>query len=172
MSFSLNEFFYNIIPGTIFLIFWIKENDIVNKYFLSTRSLIGNDTIVGILLFISALSPGLLLHGIFRTIKYYYVLNDEKKNLDEYNQNAYLWAKGFRALPDYFSIRGALWCSSIIGFVVSFFAVEKFRIYYIFFIIILYYMYKADHPKEINTIEGTYSEIKKDKDFKCLKPCG
>lgn len=166
MNFNLNEFFYNILPGTFFLLFWIKENTTFYNYFLSAKSIVNNDAVLGITLLIFAFFVGLILHGVQRTIKYYYTLKDEKKNSKFYDQNAYIWAKGYRQLPEFFSSRASVWGSSIVGLALSIFIVGKYWLFYVVAIIIFVKMLKADSDKERKSINRTYLMIKREKEAK------
>jgi len=159
MSFNLNEFFYNIVPGTLFLIFWYLKIESIKKLFIDISNLNNNSFIFGVIALIIALALGLVLHGVWRTIKFFLISNSRVEREEEYNANAYLWAEDKRKLPEYFSARSAVWCSLIVGLVVSLFIVEEYWLYYIVLIFVFGFMYYADFKKEKNAIERTYSEI-------------
>ncbi len=161
MQFNINEFFYNIIPGSVFLLFWYIKVEEMQNIVSSINSLFNNSLASGIMLFIIALSLGLIFHGIWRTVKYF-LFKSCKNNTKEYYENAYLWAKNKRELPEYFSSRAAVWCGLIIGLIISIFIVREYWLYYLVFIVILGFMYCADNVKEKNSIKNTYLAVNKD----------
>lgn len=161
MIFNLSEFFYNIIPGTFFLIFWYLRFEALQNLFANINSFVNNSLIFGIVLLIFALSVGLVLHGIWRTIKYFLQLGKEEIKGEEYLENSYLWAKNYRMLPEYFSSRAAVWSSFIIGLIISLIIIQEYYLYYFPLIVLFILMYYADHNKEIYAIKRTYDAVRR-----------
>jgi hypothetical protein len=133
----------------------MKENQYLRGYLLSVRTLIDSSTIFGVLLLVVAFSLGLILHGIWRSIKYNCQLSKEDKNSMAYNNKVYLVATHCDKLSEYFSARAALWGSSIVGLVASLFVAQQYWQIYVILIGLFYFMYDADIKKERKIIERT-----------------
>jgi chromate transport protein ChrA len=156
MIFNLNEFFYNVIPGIIFLIFWSFENEKIKTFIIVVKNFLGNDVVFGIALLLVALTIGIVMHGMYRTIRSFYQKYCKRcdEELDkERDDNVLVHIEGKRELPEFFSSRASIWASGAVGTVISLTIVPKFWIYYILIFVVLMTMYYTDNKKEKSSVK-------------------
>ena len=145
-----------------FLLYWYKANEqfqrILDEYLFTSK----NEFFLLIMIIATGLALGLLLHGIFRTLKFYICLIPRFRNCLEKSrdENALVWIKGHRQLPEFFSSRASIWGSMVIGFLLTLLFRKDHSIYIIVFSIIFLVMYLADHFKEKLTISRLATIIK------------
>lgn len=166
MQFDINSFFYNIISGLFFVLYWsyrVSTSDqamlvATKQAFEKIRFDQIGDAVMSIILITLLLGIGLVLHGIWRSLKTVLIF-DKNKRPKIYNDNNLLWLLGKRALPEFFSSRAALWGSLIIASSLSVIAEiivsSNQQIFYLLGLIaILTFLYNTDRYKEEETISN------------------
>src|SRR3989344_4669324 len=161
MSINFGEYFDTLLPGGVFLLFWLSKNATLKDFLLSLKGFVNNEIIFGFILLFISLFLGFVMHGMWRTSKYVYLKHAPKENESlEYNNKAFLYVRERTKLADFFSTRATIWGTSMIGVFVSFFIVPQyFRIYFLL-IIMLSIMYYYDRKKEKDTIKRMVKIIK------------
>lgn len=166
MNFELENFFYNLLPGTFFLAFWILENPFFNQKALEFANFIQDKISIGIIFIILSLFLGFILHGFMRGIKWIIVKYCKGKPKKFYDENAVIFGKGLRGLPVFFSDRAAMWGSILIGLFISLFLL-KIRwdcwYLYIFAFIIFGFLYAMDLEKEKDSTHRIYKALENKK---------
>ena len=163
------DFYYNIIPGSCFLIYWLSQEENVSPKIITFFSKNHYESLAIVAFLVIALSIGLIIHGIFRTSTYLYRWmqrcknHDYQKNLDKiYMMNASLWGKDKRSLPEYFSSRAAMWGSFSIGILLT--LILRIRLEYYGWYILIFFLflilYFVDRNKELKSIETTFKLLR------------